>query len=785
MMKKIAKPQRTVSFFHKSLIITLLISSIPMALLTMLTYYIGIREIEREVGRTQKLQYEQVSERMDAQLAHLKFTVNQWAYNPVFNDLKNRSISKDVRFTLDLYNQLIVMKSSNPLINQVSLFLDQEGSLLIDGENGSRTIRNTDEKNRYLTLLQQKSFMFWNEALPHSSNEKNSVAMSLIQKVPIEAEPSYGVLIVDLKKDEINALLQQLNPVGQGTAFLLKQNGSYLVTDSKHGMASTTSSTPDANSLDEIIRTEVIKHNQEAEAGTFLYSADKETYVVSYGKLKNTGWFYVSATPLSHLTKPVELISKLPLGASLIGLLLSVLLSWFASKQLYRPLQHLMRVFGSDNKSLAQGEKNEVDFIENKWNYLIRERTDLQFKMEKAVPALREGFMLQLVQGHLSTFSEQRIREEFEQFGIQIQDQQFSLLVIQLYGFTNSYSNFAKGDEQLITFAAANIVDEMAGQLSKQTQIINFQDLTIGVLFISPEDHSREQIKSELFEFARLLIEPLRDYLKLQVVIGLSRITTSLKKIPVILEDTRQAVRYRDIEMENSIIDSEDIVLRGEHSTHYPFIQEKMLIQSMQMGLRDQSMQLVEEFLEALQVKSSKEFVIQQGMLQLLGNVQFAMLQIGCNPQHIYNGVNLFEQLLLIREPAAMLDWFKSKLIHPFIEEMQSIKDLQTKQIVDKVIAMLNENFMQDISLEACADRFGTYPQKLSASFRQTVGVNFIDYLTNLRLEKSKELLISTDLKINDIAEQVGYQPTYYNRIFKKHEDITPGQYREKHAYRK
>ncbi|TBL72400.1 AraC family transcriptional regulator [Paenibacillus thalictri] len=780
-MKKNARPQKNVSFFHKSLIITLLISSIPLALLTVLTYYIGVREIEREVGRTQKLQFEQVSERMDAQLVHLKFTVNQWAYNPVFKELKSHKLTQDVRFTLDLYNQLIVMKSSNPLINQVSLFLNQEGNLLIDGENGTRTIRDRSELEPYASLLQKPSFIFWNDALPHSRSEKKALSVSLIQKVPIEAaEPAAGVLIVDLNQDELKGLLQQLNPEGQGTGFLLNGNGTYLVNGSRQTMKSGVG----VSALDELIRGEVVKNGNES--GSFFYSAERETYVVSYGKLKNTGWMYVSATPLSHLTKPVEMISRLPLAASALGLLVSVLLSWFASKQLYRPLQHLMRVFGSgaDARNLKENARSEVDYIENRWNYLNRERTDLQFRMERAEPALREGFLLQLVQGHLNSLPEYRIREELEQFHIESGNRQYAMLVVQLHGFSHSYHNFSQGDEQLITFAAANIAGELAGQLSRQVQVINFQDLTIGVLFFSPTEMTKEQVKSELFEFARMLIEPLQDYLKLQVVIGISRIAASLKHIPVILEDTRQAVRYRDIEMEHAIMDSEDIVMRGEHSPHYPFIEEKMLVQSMQMGLREQSMRHAEEFLAALQAKSSKEFFIQQGMLQLLGNVQFAMLQIGCSPQITYRDANMFEQLLQIREPAAMLEWFKYKLIDPFIAEMQSIKDLQTKQIVDKVIALLQENYMTDISLEACAERFGTYPQKLSASFRQTAGVNFIDYLTNLRLEKSKELLLSTDMKINDIAEQVGYQPTYYNRIFKKREEMTPGQYREKYADR-
>lgn len=63
--------------------------------------------------------------------------------------------------------------------------------------------------------------------------------------------------------------------------------------------------------------------------------------------------------------------------------------------------------------------------------------------------------------------------------------------------------------------------------------------------------------------------------------------------------------------------------------------------------------------------------------------------------------------------------------------------------------------------------------------FKDITGVNFIDYLTSIRLNKAKELLINTDMKINEIAETIGYKNSYFNRLFKRHEGYTPGQYRE------
>ena len=86
---------------------------------------------------------------------------------------------------------------------------------------------------------------------------------------------------------------------------------------------------------------------------------------------------------------------------------------------------------------------------------------------------------------------------------------------------------------------------------------------------------------------------------------------------------------------------------------------------------------------------------------------------------------------------------------------------------------------MEEISLDSCAERIGTSSYTLSKSFNKILGINFIDYLTDLRIQKAKELLEGTDMKIGDIAERVGYRHSYFNRIFKKQTGVTPSQFRQ------
>ena len=103
----------------------------------------------------------------------------------------------------------------------------------------------------------------------------------------------------------------------------------------------------------------------------------------------------------------------------------------------------------------------------------------------------------------------------------------------------------------------------------------------------------------------------------------------------------------------------------------------------------------------------------------------------------------------------------------PFMKELTSRTDGQVKRLIEQAMIYMQKNYMRDISLDNCADHIGTNPFFLSKSFKQVTGKNFIDYLTELRMEKAKELLRESEMKINTVAEQVGYRHSYFNRIFK------------------
>lgn len=99
---------------------------------------------------------------------------------------------------------------------------------------------------------------------------------------------------------------------------------------------------------------------------------------------------------------------------------------------------------------------------------------------------------------------------------------------------------------------------------------------------------------------------------------------------------------------------------------------------------------------------------------------------------------------------------------------------------IRRVLEIVEQEYMKDISLEQIADRVQLSPSYLSFYFKKETGRNFIKYLTVYRLEKAKELLRTTDIKVITISEMVGYlNSSYFCLLFKNYTGQTPARFRE------
>lgn len=92
----------------------------------------------------------------------------------------------------------------------------------------------------------------------------------------------------------------------------------------------------------------------------------------------------------------------------------------------------------------------------------------------------------------------------------------------------------------------------------------------------------------------------------------------------------------------------------------------------------------------------------------------------------------------------------------------------------------IQAHFCEQIRLEDLAERFSISESYLSRSFKDVIGVGITEYINILRVRKSQELLENTKLSIAEIARAVGFESaSYFGRVFQKHFEIPPSQYRK------
>ncbi len=775
-------------FYRKSLITILLIASIPGLITGMTMYWLVIGQMEKEFNRLHQNQIQNRAENIADQFSFMELSLSHWAFEPRFGeDLKEMNYIYHFDQTEDIVKTLYVLQGSNPLIQKVELYVNEPQPILFNRSYGELTdARLIDSYNQY---LREGKHIYWTDRSPGqpltgqrnegTSDEASALlysdpgeALVLVHKIPGGSVAPFGALIVKLDNKKVTNLLKTLTPYDQGSTFLLDQKGNVLISTGD----------PDANSsirLNEEIRQQV---DLSQDSGSLLYTFEGTTYSVSYGKINriDSDWVYVSAAPVTDITAPMLSVSKGVVFMSATGLLLAIVLSWFASRRIYTPVERLLTLLSTDSSGSNPVHSavtiDEFELFEDQWNELLTERSTARKRLELQLPQLRGGFIMQLIQGHLSAHSEEDLRERLQDLGFQIVGQHFVLVRLQLTGYSKLSGRFLEQDKGLVTFTAVNIIEEFAEQRFEQVSVLNFHDLSAAILLSGEE----AELKATVLDWSEELMLVINQIMKMNVTIVVGRSTASVSELPSLFLELEQAEAFHSIEELNQLLDLDnEILLHEMGQSSYPFLLERDLIHAVRTGKEEEAAHLLHDFVKEVTQHQCTKYQLQQTMLQLLASIQHMMLQSGIPPYELFSGRNLYEELAQLREPAQIQSWLKTEVIAPFITFMEQRSHSGLKPAIERTMERINQQYMTDISLEACADLEEMTPYALSKAFKQVAGINFIDYVTFRRMDMAKRLLRETDLKINEIADQVGYQHSYFNRIFKKQEGLTPGQYRD------
>ena len=217
------------------------------------------------------------------------------------------------------------------------------------------------------------------------------------------------------------------------------------------------------------------------------------------------------------------------------------------------------------------------------------------------------------------------------------------------------------------------------------------------------------------------------------------------------------------------------------HSVDGSKVNRRTLEHFLKQGTVEEAVSFVEEYFQNIGEKNYHSFMFRQYIIMDCDLCARTFLEeLGMDMKNLPREVTDMEGTL---KESHSMETLKERLVSLFKETM-SLRDGQTaskySQVLEEAMAFIRENYAkEEISLNTVASRVNISPSYFSSIFSQEMGVTFVEYLTSVRMERAKELLMCSNMKTSEIGYEVGYKDShYFGYLFKKTVGCTPKEYR-------
>ena len=113
--------------------------------------------------------------------------------------------------------------------------------------------------------------------------------------------------------------------------------------------------------------------------------------------------------------------------------------------------------------------------------------------------------------------------------------------------------------------------------------------------------------------------------------------------------------------------------------------------------------------------------------------------------------------------------------------DKEPTKDAGQVRVYSEILQFISQNYLQKLSLDEIAKNLHYTPSYIEHSFKKANGIPLMRYVRNLKIEKAKELLVTTSNSVLQISESVGFEDSnYFTAVFKKDVGLSPKDYRNK-----
>lgn len=298
-----------------------------------------------------------------------------------------------------------------------------------------------------------------------------------------------------------------------------------------------------------------------------------------------------------------------------------------------------------------------------------------------------------------------------------------------------------------------------------------------------------QSIDSQLDEIKEFMSKTIVEGNKLTYFGGVGTTVQRLRDIGLSFRIANKVCASRFFIESNQIITLED--MRLHETSHFEkdelgkinisSIDRECLINFLKIGVIEEAESFLDAYLKTIGIDSYQSLIFRQ---YLMVDMYFLVIkfieELGIDVTELAEKFGDVEEIKLkIHSKEGVSQYMKKLFREALILRDNYSKDKYNNLLTDAK-TYVEQNFSNnEMSLNLVASHIGLSPSYFSTVFRQETGNTFVEYLTELRMNKAKELLKCTNKKTAEIAFDIGYKdPHYFSYIFKKTQKLTPKEYR-------
>ncbi|GGH30459.1 hypothetical protein GCM10008013_33600 [Paenibacillus segetis] len=461
-------------------------------------------------------------------------------------------------------------------------------------------------------------------------------------------------------------------------------------------------------------------------------------------------------------------IWKTALFPSVLLLLLGIILAYVATRSSYKPIRQLLQFLDEQKgHSTASSQEqvnqiHELAYIQSSIEQIYSINHALQDKLDHSAVHLREDFFRKVIYG---IASEEFIQDNLSQLHLEKFQEDLNIILLECEGIEALDKTVPAPN---LSFVFNSLIREIPCEY--------------GDFFTLPLDKSKyciifNRISSEsLKQIAMTVVHTIEQDLALDITACISS-TYQLHELTSALQELLRIGKYK-YATANKVLTSSCIQDLEEAVCYYPIETEACLINYVNSNELGKAYDLLRNLLD----QNIKHTTL--GPVDL-SNLKHSILTTFKRCLNT-NGTTLNQ---FVKEYPDILNEFMEVPVSKFTEKTFTMFELVfnycnkekfslESSTASQIFIYIHKNFDKDISLTDIADEFNLSESYVSKLLKNSLDINFKQYVNTLKVKRAKELLNQKDYKVHEVAAIVGCNNTNsFIRIFKQYIGVSPGEY--------